>query len=160
VSKDRAQPHDALWRGRRMTLEQDIRRLSAIPLLAQLEVEALRLIAFSGETRTFRAGDVLFRQGEASDGAFIVMAGTIAVEATGAGRPPLQVVHPGALIGERALFSDIPRPATATAREAVTVLKITRTLFYRVLSEFPGSAERLRATLARSLAERLDAVTG
>lgn len=143
-----------------MTLEQDIRRLSAIPLLAELEVEALRLIAFSGETRTFRPGDVLFRQGETADSAFVLMAGTIGVEATGAGRPAMQVVQPGALIGERALFSEMPRPATATAREAVTVLKITRTLFYRVLSEFPGSAERLRAALARDLAERLAGGTG
>ncbi len=143
-----------------MTLEQDMRRLSAIPLLAELEVEALRLIAFSGETRMFKPGDVLFRQGEASDGAFVLLSGRIAIEATGAGRPPLQVVGPGALIGERALLSAIARPATATAREAATVLKITRRLFYRVLSEFPGSAERLREVLARDLAERLDAAQG
>lgn len=138
-----------------MTLEQDIRRLAAIPLLAELEVEALRLIAFSGETRMFRTGDILFRQGEVADGGFIVLVGSIAIEATGAGRPALQIVGPGALIGERALVSAMPRPATATAREPSTVLKVTRRLFYRVLTEFPGSADRVRKGLARNLAERL-----
>ncbi len=44
-----------------LTLENDIRRLSVIPLFGQLEMEALRLIAFSGETRMFRANDVLFK---------------------------------------------------------------------------------------------------
>ena len=114
-----------------MTLEQDMRRLSAIPLLAELEVEALRLIAFSGETRMFKPGDVLFRQGEASDGAFVLLSGRIAIEASGAGRPPLQVVGPGALIGERALLSAIARPATATAREAAIRFEA-----YRVGSAF------------------------
>ena len=138
-----------------MTLEQDLRRLSAIPLLALLGTEALRLIAFSDETRTLAAGDVLFRRGEASDGGFVVLAGSVGVEVPG--EHDLQVAGPGVLIGERALVADLRRPATATAREPSTVLKITRRLFYRVLAEFPGSAERIRAALAEDLARRLRA---
>ena len=139
-----------------MTLEHDIRRLAAIPLFGDLEIEALRLIAFSGETRMFRTGDVLFREGEAADGGFVLMVGSIAIESKPTtGRPPPQTVGPGVLIGERALFSPMARPATATAREPATVLKITRRLFYRVLTEFPGSADRIRKALARDLADRL-----
>ena len=138
-----------------MTLEHDIRRLSAIPLLAELDPEALRLIAFSGETRIFRTGDVLFRRGEAGDGGFVVVAGSVALDMSDAGRPSQQIVGRGALIGERALISALPRPATAVAREPTTVLKITRRLFYRVLTEFPESAENVRKSLARALGERL-----
>ena len=136
-----------------MSLEQDIRRLAAIPRLALLGTEALRLIAFSAETRLFRTGDVLFRRGEPADGGFLIMLGSIAVE--GPGDDDVQIVGPGMLIGERALVSEFPRPVTATAREAATVLKITRRLFYRVMTEFPGSAERLRAAYAADLANRL-----
>ncbi len=138
-----------------MTLEQDIRRLSAIPLFSELGPEALRLLAFSGETRMFRTGDVLFRRGETGDGGFIVMVGAVALDSSGEGRPARQIVGPGGLIGERALISALPRPATAIAREPTTVLKITRRLFHRVLTEFPESAERIRKTLARSLRQRL-----
>lgn len=138
-----------------MTLEQEIRRMAAIPLLAEVEQEALRLIAFSGETRIFRAGDVLFRRGEVADGGFILLVGSIALEGSPDGRIPKQIVGPGTLIGGRALISELPRPTTAMAREPTTVLKITRRLFYRVLNEFPDSADRVRRYLARDLAERL-----
>ncbi len=135
-----------------MTLEQDIRRLAAIPMLALLGTEALRLIAFSAETRLFRAGDMLFRRGEAADGGFVVMIGSLLVEGPG---DAMQIVSAGALVGERALIVEMARPATATAREAVTVLKITRRLFYRVLSEFPDRAPPIRAALAADLARRI-----
>lgn len=136
-----------------MSLEQDIRRLAGIPRLALLGTEPLRLIAFSAETRLFRADDVLFRRGETADGGFVLLSGSVALD--GPREDEFQVVGPGALIGERAMVAEGLRPVTATAREAVTVLKITRRLFYRVLSEFPGSAERLRAAYASDLANRL-----
>lgn len=136
-----------------MSLDDDIRRLSAIPTLGVLGTEALRLIAFSAETRTVRSGDVLFRRGEESDGGFVVLNGSIGLE-----RAPEQeerVVGPGVLIGERALLANLRRATTATARSDATVLKISRRLFYRVLTEFPGSAERVRASLIGDLARRL-----
>jgi CRP-like cAMP-binding protein len=147
--------HRAAEKVRRVTLEQDMRRLSAIPLFAELGPEALRLLAFSGETRIFRTGDVLFRRGEIADGGFILMIGSITLDPMGEGRTAKQIVGPGTLIGERALISALPRPTTAVAREPSTVLKITRRLFYRVLNEFPGSADRVRKNLARDLREKL-----
>ena len=122
-----------------------------MPFLAELGPEALRLIAFSAETRIFRAGDVMFRRGEPSDGGFLVLVGSVALEGPGAD----QILGPGALIGQHTLISTLPRPATATAREPTTVLKITRRLFHRVLGEFPEGAERLRAHVARRLHDRL-----
>ena len=138
-----------------MTLEQDVRRIAAIPLFADMDAEALRLIAFSAETRIFRTGDVLFKRAEMADGGFIVLSGSIALDGSGDGRHPRQVVGPGTLIGERAMISALPRPTTAIAREPTTVLKITRRLFYRVLTEFPDNADRVRRSLARNLATRL-----
>lgn len=139
-----------------MSLDGDIRRLAAIALLAELDPEALRLLAFSAETRTFRAGDVLFRRGEPGDGGFMLTVGSVSLDARpgGGGR---QIVGAGALIGERALITAMPRPTTAVALEPCTVLRITRGLFHRVLAEFPDSAARLRRHLARSLHDRLAA---
>ncbi len=140
-----------------MALDQDIRRLTAIPMLGALDPEAVRLIAFTAETRIFRAGDVLFRRGDPSDGGFLITLGSVALDAGREDGPARQVVGPGALIGERALISALARPATAVAREPTTVLKITRRLFHRVLTEFPESALRVRAHLALELGQRLAA---
>jgi CRP-like cAMP-binding protein len=134
-----------------MSLGDDIRNLSRIPLFAEVEPEALRLIAFAGETRILRAGDVLFHRGETSDCGYIVLTGSIAIDAAGDGSPAVQIVGPNSLIGEIALISQTERPATALAREPSTVLKISRPLFHRVLKEFPLSAQRLHAAIQKRL---------
>jgi CRP-like cAMP-binding protein len=138
-----------------MSLNDDIRNLSRIPLFGELEPEALRLIAFAAETRILRAGDVLFNRGDESDGGYIVLTGAIALDPIGDGGPAVKIVGPTALIGEIALISQTERPVTAIAREPSTVLKITRALFHRMLKEFPVSARRLRAAIQA----RLDAFT-
>jgi CRP-like cAMP-binding protein len=131
-----------------MALMDDVRDLTRNPTLRDLEPEALRLIAFSAETRILRAGDILFRQGDISDGGYVVISGSIALESDG----PVTIARAPMLLGDTALITETRRPATALAREPSSVLKISRSLFHRVLNEYPDSAVRLR----RSLANRLD----
>lgn len=134
-----------------MGLEDDVGLLARIPAFAAIEPEALRLIAFSAETRVLRAGDVLFRRDEISNGGFVVLAGSIAMDASGDGAAPARIVRPPGLIGDLALVTQTRRPATAIAREPSTVLRISRQLFHRFLREFPGSAEQLRRSLRTRL---------
>ena len=133
-----------------MALADDIRRLARIPLLAQMEQDALRLIAFSGESKIYRKGDVVFNAGDKSDGGYVVLTGSIRLEAPG-NEDTARVVGPDALIGETALIAPSIRPATATALEATTVLKISRSLFHRVLDEHPEYAAKMRLVVARRL---------
>jgi CRP-like cAMP-binding protein len=142
-----------------VALNEDIAVLQQLPLLGELEPEALRLVAFASESRQFSAGEVLFREGDPTDGGYVVMGGRIGLLSS---QPHNRVtVERGALIGELSLFLDGRRPATATAIDAASTLKITRPVFRRVLDEFPGSAARLHRCLAeRTLgtAERLEEV--
>ncbi len=100
-----------------MALDDDIALLARVPLFASLGGEPVRLLAFSAETRFLRAGDVLFKEGQAADCGYVV--------------------------GEMALIIETLRPATAVARDPVTVLRIPRALFRRVLTEFPDAAQRI-----------------
>jgi CRP-like cAMP-binding protein len=138
-----------------MALDDDVAKLTRHPIFAALEPDALRLLAFSAETRNLRAGDILFRRDDVSNGGFVVLSGSIALDASEGGAPAARVVRPPALIGEIALLARTNRPATAIAREPSNVLRISQQLFRRVLSEDPAGAERLR----RSLAERLGEFT-
>ena len=131
-----------------MTLQDDVRSIATIPTLRDLGPDALRLIAFSGDTRILRAGDVLFRRGDPSDGGFVVLSGAVAMD-TGRGRAT--IVTGPALVGDAALIVDTARPATAVAREPSGVLRISRALFRRVLTEYPAGAARLRQALAARL---------
>jgi CRP-like cAMP-binding protein len=139
-----------------MGLEDDIAKLSRIPVFSVLEPEALRLIAFSAETRILRAGDILFRKDEPSNGGFAVLSGSVALDAAEPGSGTARIVRAPGLIGETALLVETTRPATAIAREPSNVLRISRQLFHRILGEFPASAENLR----RSLGAKLRQFTG
>jgi CRP-like cAMP-binding protein len=134
-----------------MKLESDVALLQRQPLLALLEIDALRLLAFAAESRILRAGDTLFREGEPSDGAFLVVSGSIALSHGDNGAPAEEIAGAGSLIGEMALFTSIARPGTAMAREPSQILKLPMAIMQRVLVEFPESAQRIALTIRRRL---------
>ena len=134
-----------------MALEDNLAVLSKAPLIGLLETDAIRLIAFAGETRNLKAGDVLFRKGDKADGAYVVVRGAIALDARDDGSPATYVAEAGALIGQTALFLRGTRPATAVAREPSLVMRISPTLMRRVLEEFPQAAGTLHEAMVRDL---------
>lgn len=124
-----------------MALDDDIALLARVPLFASLGNEPLRLLAFSAETRFLRAGDVLFKEGQAADAGYVIADGRVVLSNDGGLTE--HVAGPGHLIGEIALIIETLRPATATARDPCTVLRVPRPLFRRVLNEFPEAAQRI-----------------
>jgi len=132
-----------------VTFEDDIGTLARAPVFHLMDYDALRLFAFAGEHRTLRAGEVLFEEGDKSDGGFVVMRGAIVV-APKDGHDEF-VAEPGALIGQTALFAQTVRRGTATAAEFSTVLRISVTLMRRVLQEYPSAAEAIQRSLSIEL---------
>lgn len=133
-----------------MALDDDVREMAQLPLFREFEPDALRLLAFSAETRILRMGDVLFRRGDPSDSGFVVLSGSFLVDTGPSG--PEEVIHAHSLIGEMALLTSTERPATMVAREPSTVLIIRRTIFHRVLKEYPQSALRMKSIIEARLA--------
>lgn len=136
-----------------MTLDDDIANLERLALFATLEPAALRMLAFSAETRLLHAGDVLFRRGETSDGGYILTMGSIGLEPVEDDGEPGAVLSPWTLIGETALATATTRPATATALEPSTVLRVSRPLFLQILEQHPASAARAREYFRTRLVE-------
>ena len=54
------------------------------------------------------------------------------------------MLGPGTLLGELALLTETKRPVTATAREPSTVIRISRSLFLKMLEGYPDAAQRMR----------------
>jgi CRP-like cAMP-binding protein len=75
----------------------------------------------------------------------------VALDSREDGQPAQEIVGPGALIGETALFAAVARPVTAIAREPTQVMRLSRSVMRRVLAESPASAEAIAAAVAQRL---------
>jgi len=130
-----------------MSIEGDIAFLEQVPVLRRLGAGALRILAIGTESLPVQAGQVLFRAGDAADGAFIVQSGSFSLKPESAGEEEL-IAGSGMLLGESALLAETRRPATATAREDSTVMRISRVMFLKMLEGYPEAAHRLREYMA------------
>ena len=130
-----------------MTIEDDIAFLGQVPIFRRLGADALRILAIGAESYSVNAEEVLFTAGEPADCAFIVQQGSFALTPQRQGEGE-SVATPGTLLGETALLVDTVRPASAVAREDSTVLRISRTMFLKMLESYPDAAQRLRDLIA------------
>jgi CRP-like cAMP-binding protein len=147
-----------------MSIENDIALLNGIPTLTLLGAEALRIIAISAESRIVRGGDILFREGQAADSAYLIVSGafTLTHDRTlrASRRSAGVTVGPGTLLGEMALLTETKRPATATATELSNVLRIPRSIFRRTLESYPEAAQRLAQVIQERVAETVNGIEG
>ena len=130
-----------------MTIEDDIAYLERIPLLRRLGSGALRIVAIGVESYNLQPGQILFAAGDSADGAYIIQRGSVSLKPERSSEPEV-IAGPGTLLGESALLAETRRPATATARESATVMRISRSMFLRMLEGYPDAAHRLREMIA------------
>ena len=136
-----------------MSIEDDIALLQRVPTLRLLGSDSLRMLAIGSEQRNVQGGEALFREGDTADCGYVVQRGALRINDGGGAEI---VAGPGDLIGELALVVEMKRPASAVALEASTVVRISRSLFQRVLESDPASARRLRDEFAN----RANRITG
>jgi CRP-like cAMP-binding protein len=138
-----------------VALEDDIEFFERVPTFSVLGKHALRILAIGAETRRLQSGAVLFYAGEPADAGYIVQTGSLVLEPGTSAAGKQFSVGPGTLIGELALLTDMVCPATAIALEPTVVIRISRSLFRKMLDGYPAAAAKLRDIMA----ERLDAWT-
>lgn len=129
--------------------------LARVPIFSALELQDLQRIAQLAVPRSFEAGEVVFREGDASDTCYVVHTGhTRAVHQHGDGRTlTLATFGPGEIFGELALFEDELRSATVEALEQTSVVAVLGPDMRRLMREHPEIALRLVIALGRRLRE-------
>lgn len=130
-----------------MSIEDDVALLERVPTLRVLGTQALRVLAIGCEQRDFNRDDVVFKTGDAADAGFVVQRGTFRITGAPGGKHEM-IARAGTLIGELALIMPMPRPSTVVATENSSAIRISRSLFQRVLDSDPAAARRLRDEFA------------
>jgi len=104
-------------------------------------------------TRTYKPGDVIFREGDDAKGeAFMVHLGRVEIrKQIGGEERLLNTLAKGELLGHLALFRNAPRSASAIAAEAVTLMVISANRLDHLVRANPALAIALIRDLAGML---------
>ena len=139
-----------------MSLNEEVELLRNIPLFSKLEPSKLKLLAFTAERITYEPDQVLFKQGDVGDAAYIIVDGAAKVLVdTPDGELEVAALGRNDFVGEIAILCDVPRTATVRASAKTVTLRITKDLFFRLVAEFP----EMSVEIMRELASRLEHTT-
>jgi CRP/FNR family transcriptional regulator len=143
------------------TTEEAVELLHGVGVFAALAEPDLRRIAQLAVRRSFSAGDVIFREGDASDTCYVVYSGHArAIREHGDGRS-ITLAHfgPGDIFGELAIFDDEKRSATMESLDELQVIGIPGPDFRRLITAHGDMAMRLVVAMSRKLREANERLT-
>jgi CRP/FNR family cyclic AMP-dependent transcriptional regulator len=133
--------------------------LKSVPLFAGLGDKEIALIRQALTERVFRAGEVLFEEGDASRALMIVETGRVEIyKGKEAGRAVVGFVESGGFIGEMALIDEFPRSASAAAAEDSSILLLHKNKLEGLTADFPAIGAAIMRQFARSLSDRCRAL--
>ncbi len=121
-----------------MAIGNDTDILKGVALFSGLTDEQLKIVAFSSERVTFKAGQFLYKKGDKATATFVILSGNAELVSGSDKKNATNIpVLPGAFAGETSVLTDSPRRASLRAVDDVTALKISRDLLLRLAEEFP-----------------------
>jgi CRP-like cAMP-binding protein len=131
--------------------------LHSLELFSELKGGEVGEMVHALHARTYRAGEVVFVQGDIGRALFILESGKVELTRAGADGKPvaLYTLKPGEFFGEMALLESLPRSATATAVETSRLHLLYRTKLDGLLSAHPRIGVAIMRHLARLLSARL-----
>jgi CRP-like cAMP-binding protein len=143
-----------------MSLEQEVELIRQFPIFSKIQPAMQKLLCFSAERLTYAAGQVMFNAGDAADAAYIIIEGSVEISVpTPAGPIVVNTLGHNEILGEIAIFGDVPRTATAKALSKLETLKISKELFIKVVRENPDAAIELIKILAARLVNTTSQLT-
>lgn len=99
-----------------------------------------------------QAGDIVFREGEAGDRAYVVQDGLIEICKDVEGEQVvLGTIEKGGIFGEMALIDDQPRMATARAASMATIIIVGRDVFTKKLAKCDPFIKGLLGIFVRNI---------
>jgi CRP-like cAMP-binding protein len=127
--------------------------LARIALLAALSETELQALANRAVERRFAPEEVLFWEGEACAGIFLLIEGSVKIFKTSPGGREMMLALETApsTVAELPLFDGGPYPASVRAVEPVAALFINKSDFQQVCRQFPDVALKLLAVVGHRL---------
>lgn len=136
---------------KRRKVEEALDELSKVDIFRSLPPEEVQAVVPHMTLRTLPAGEIVFDQGDPGDALYIIDSGRVAVMRTQQGRTTtLAHLGKGETFGEMALLTERTRTASVITVEPVSLWKILREDFERLIEASPG----LREAVTRLMEDR------
>jgi len=137
-------------------LNEMVNMLMDIPLFAGIDRSKLKLLVFTSERVHFEQSQVVFRQGDTGDKAYVIVEGEVdVVLESEKGEKIVATLGANEIFGEMALLSKMPRTTTIRARTPVVLLSLSQDVFLRMVEENSEIAVAMMRVLAERLASTL-----
>ena len=129
--------------------------LRSIELFAGLADADLEALARTLVPRTFKAGKMIFAQGDMGTAMYIVESGDVNIHLAGdkSRRISLKDIARGEFFGELSLFDEKPRSASALATTDCVLLELQRSTLENFLEGRPRAAMAILRTMSERLRE-------
>ena len=103
-----------------MSIEQEVELIRQFPIFQKIQPAMQKLLCFGSERLTYDAGQIMVREGDAADAVYVLIEGTVEITVTSPTGPiVVNTIGRNEIIGEIAIFGDVPRTATVTATSRV-----------------------------------------
>ncbi|MHB2154326.1 cyclic nucleotide-binding domain-containing protein [Calditrichota bacterium GD2] len=128
--------------------------LKRIPLFQDLSKKELRQLERILHQRTYRAGEVVFNEGDPGVGMYIIEEGEVRIT-LGKDQRVLAVLSKGDFFGEMALLLEAPRTASAIASKPSILYGFFQPDLFSILETYPRTGNKILLRLSQMIAERL-----
>jgi len=147
-----------------MHLDDTAHIMGSADFFSICNMEQRRMLAFTSERVVLNPGEVLFRAGDVTRGAYVLISGIVIstplIEGGGTAQngEAVEISQPGTVIGELALITKHPRRANVKAKNTVELLLVPRTSFAKLVEQFPEIASRAAAKIKNDLGTYVSAI--
>ena len=142
-------------RAKKVAMKREV--VAKIPMFSRLTERELLRVMQALQVQSFKAEDVIIREGDKGEELYIILDGRVRVLR---GEEALTTLGQGQHFGEMALIRAVPRSATIISDGPSELLVMRRTDFFDILRQDHEAAVKILWQFLGALADRLDQTSG
>ena len=141
---------------RRVVDEHFIIRTLRATLVPEAPFEELHEVAKAAELKSYKAGDILFSEGDEADSVHLIRSGSVSISKRIGGRDIVtSYLAAGNYVGEMGLLGNANRSATVCATVATESISLDAVTFLSMLDRNPGLRSRVQKKVRERISENL-----
>jgi len=125
--------------------DHELRKLKSIPLFSEFSIEMLDVLLSATQTKTFKNGETIIKQGDVGTTFYLIHSGSCAVVLVDddGNRTDVKQLTDLGYFGEMALLTDSPRNADVVARSDCTLYEVKQATFKRIFGSSANFSRQL-----------------